>query len=238
MSQHHGDGIACLFVCWTPAAIYNQFFSTTTMRQSHAATASTCSDERSASQLASTIALFGVTTPTGRQFVKLALDAGYHVRCFEETDYGGTTQVKADTLIDALPELLKDADFVVCFQEGDLALCKALYQHMVPSVQVLLWQTSALAPDARGKTPLLARLTKTLVARKKSMQMDRVVAYITRLNDKTQQEGSVQFDDPNQDESKHRPHYIVTRPSLLLREGPISKKLQASKSVRSSRLSV
>lgn len=209
------------------------------------------------SQQQETIALFGAYGPTGHHFMRLALDAGYKVRALV------TPGVKLDqsfddlytvmgTLEDAakIQEVVYGSTYVVCMLGETLPrhnnlnyprdclqkFLKVLYPIMTrqddPVVLGFLFQATALAADANGKAPLFSKVVKK-INRKRSAYLQDVDAAIQWIH--SQHDRKKKADEVKEQDRKVRLPlfpYIVTRPGVL-REGPSTKKLAASKSVRS-----
>ena len=203
--------------------------------------------ERSSSTTRSTvIALFGAFGPTGHHFLRLALDAGYQVRALVapgttlEHDFDGVTSVKGSLQdADKVQEVVYGSTFVVCMLVGCetmtaspdypkntlLQFTKLLYPMMTrqddPPIQVFLFQASSLASDGHGKAPLLTKMLKTVTTRYRTDQLNDMNAVISYIHSRHRGKAKLHFP------------YIVTRPPTgALRDGPSTKKMAASKSVR------
>lgn len=189
---------------------------------------------------AETIALFGASSPTGHHFLRLALDAGYRVRALvkpgmkldgEFEDLHTVVGTLDDTAI--LQEVVYSSTYVVCMlgetpstkhRDSLQNFVKTLYSIMIrqdePPIKGFLFQATSLASDGRGKKrlPLLTKVMRKVNSLQKHrsshlQDMDAAIQFIAS------QKKKVGFS------------YIVTRPSIVLRDGPSTKKLAASKSV-------
>ena len=204
-------------------------------------------ERSSSSSTRTTIALFGASSPTGHHFLRLALDAGYQVRALVtpgttlEQDFDGVTVVNGSLQdADKVQEVVYGSTFVVCMLVGCetaspnypkntlLQFTKLLYPMMIrqddPPIRGFLFQASSLASDGHGKTPLWTKVVlKTVTTRYRTDQwkdMNAVIAYVH-----SRHRGTAKVPFP----------YIVTRPPVhALRDGPSTKKMAASKSVRAS----
>lgn len=219
-------------------------------------------NNNTASTTTKTIALFGASSPTGHHFLRLALDAGYHVRALVgpgtalEDDFDNVTIVHG-SLQDAakVQEVVYSASYVVCMLVGSTELVtgahasskenaapdhsnnnnkypskallhfvKSLYPMMIrqddPPVQGFLFQATSWAADGHGKTPFLTKVVSQATTRYRTDQLKDLNAVIAYVH--SRHRGTAKLPFP----------YIVTRPTNALRDGPSTKKLAASKSVR------
>lgn len=189
-----------------------------------------------------TIALFGADGPTGHHFLRLALDAGYRIRALVPPGKQLAGEFEdlltvVGTLEDAaqIQQVVYSSTYVVCMlgettavktPDGFQRFVKTLYRIMKrqddPVVKRFLFQATSLASDGRGKTPVLSKLIRKVVSSKQRsanlQDMDAAIQFICAQHRAHSQE-KVSF------------QYIVTRPSFVLRDGPSTKKLAASKSV-------
>uniref|UniRef100_A0A7S3L7I7 NAD(P)-binding domain-containing protein n=1 Tax=Amphora coffeiformis TaxID=265554 RepID=A0A7S3L7I7_9STRA len=196
-----------------------------------------------------TIALFGGSGVTGGHFLTAALDAGYNVQCLPADDpreMGQQSQWDAIKLglqdVEQLQAIVHCADYVVImlndvmpgkneYPAGFLAsFIERLYGVLreEATVKVVLLQATSLAIDVRGRIPVMSKLIKSVAHRRNSFLQDQDAA-IDRIGI---EHGLRKYNDENRSVSMAPPHFrfIVTRPSVLLQDGPSSKKLAASKS--------
>lgn len=119
-----------------------------------------------------------------------------------------------------------------------LDFVKLLYPIMTrqddPVISGFLFQATALAANAKGKTPMFSQFVKTL-NRKRSLflqDQDAVIHFIDSQHRTKQRNSSNSSSDGQENPPARRAlfSYIVTRPGVL-RDGPSTKKLAASKSV-------
>lgn len=101
-----------------------------------------------------------------------------------------------------------------------LSFVQRLYSLMLrqddPVISGFLFQATSLSADGRGFLPALSKVVRSMHFKKRSdflQDMDAAISYVYEQEDK------IPFP------------YIVTRPTLVLRDGPSTKKLAASKSV-------
>lgn len=189
-----------------------------------------------------TIALFGVDSPTGHHFLRLALDAGYRVRALvapgdKRAGEFEDLHAVAGTYDDSakVQEVVYSSTYVVCLLGESLSqkshyiqdslpkFVEALYRIMKrqddPIVKAFLFQATSLSSDGRGGTPVLSKLLRKMRSKQQTTYLqdtDKAIKFIYK-----QHHGEERVLFP----------YIVTRPSLVIRDGPPSKKLAASKSV-------
>ena len=90
-------------------------------------------------------------------------------------------------------------------------------------------KATSLAIDVRGRIPIMSKVIKTVAHRRNTFLQDQD-AVIDRIGI---EHGLRKYSDENRSLNMAPPHFrfIVTRPSVLLQNGPSSKKLAASKSV-------
>jgi len=188
-----------------------------------------------------TIGLFGLDGPTGQNFCKLALEAGYYVKALSSsqqqednkaaskqgwrnyahlTIYDGTIQQD-----DVVSEVIHGSTFVVCMQ-GDvqpknkdykpltLALfVKKIYPLMRESTtRLFVYQATSFCCDLSGGTPILSKVAKRILSQNKQTEDHNAV--IQYMAESTGDWFSI----------------LVTRPSPYLKSGRSKKRLAASKS--------
>lgn len=92
-----------------------------------------------------------------------------------------------------------------------------------------MFQGTSLAIDAKGRIPIMSKVIKSVAHRRSAGVQDQDAA-IHRIG---MEHGLRRFNDENRSVNLAPPHFrfIVSRPSVLLQDGPSSKKLSASKSV-------
>ncbi|GAX24503.1 hypothetical protein FisN_18Lh055 [Fistulifera solaris] len=192
-----------------------------TSQTSHQMSKASTSYSKSAST--QQIALFGANTKTGHCFLRLALDAGYRVRTMDATDISQPSLRKCKTI----QHTLRNATFVVCFCPDVLPKLYPLMKKE-EGIQVLLYQASSLCTDVSGDIPVLAKVLNAVsqVRRRKDLHND-AVNFIGR------EHGILATSQEDGDDCEEKPphfSFIVTRPTVLLRDGPSSRKLAPSKS--------
>lgn len=196
-----------------------------------------------------TIAVFGAYGTTGMYFSSQALDAGYHVHAlilpelvdnkWESLQHRRNFSAIHGNLDDEkkVRAVLEDAQCVVCLLNDTIettskqypkkflsSFVEFLYPIMkeTPTIRVFLYQATSLAKDARGNTPVLSQVIKTVAHRRNAFlkDQDAIISFIAS------QHACVEEADDQPTFS-----FIVTRPTVLLKEGPAGhKKLKASKS--------
>jgi hypothetical protein len=107
-------------------------------------------------------------------------------------------------------------------------MCLGLFSPMSPR-NPFSYQANSLANDVKGKLPILSKVIKTMAQRRGPFLQDQDAA-IHRIG---MEHGLCTFNDENGSVYLSPPHFqfIVTRPSVLLQDGPSIRKLAASKSV-------
>ena len=113
-----------------------------------------------------------------------------------------------------------------CLEKFVKLLYPILLRQDDPVIQCLLWQANALCVDGRGNLPLFSKVLKTVAthkARKYYVQdLDTAIKYLHQRHFQQQKK--------KKDCGTSFP-FLVTRPSMFLRNGPSTRKLAASKSV-------
>ena len=202
---------------------------------------------------AQTIALLGASGMTGSRFLYSALDAGYNVRCLPSDDPRQTPGKAPWKILKAEMEdtqqleiLLNEASYVVVMINDLLPrrnseypvlflsklVCK-LYVMMrrQESMQVFLLQATSLASDITGRTPVFSKVVKTTTRRRDQFMLD-LDAVMKRIATEHGLRTSTNNNDENQNPKAPHFSFLVTRPTILLQNGPGCKRLFASKSVR------
>lgn len=212
---------------------------------------STSSKSIDSQNIAPAIALFGAEGKTGHHFLRLALDAGYNVNAYlspkvslrsleefaHQPSLSVTTEYPAGCLVSFVNRL-----YPILQRES--------------SVQLLIFQSTSLATSVSGPTPLLSKVVKRAARRRCAFTKDQdaVVRYIAAQHGLRQPKQSNPIIGPEKRSSVGQrsikaddqssvtrtdccddalpPHFsfIVTRPTILLKDGPPSKTLSASKS--------
>jgi hypothetical protein len=79
--------------------------------------------------------------------------------------------------------------------------------------------------DLKGKTPVLSQLVKSVIHRRNQSLRDQefIIRYISEQHNQDKENSSINYSKPSFS-------FLITRPSVLTKEGPSIKKLAASKS--------
>ena len=207
------------------------------------------------------IALLGGSGMTGSRFLHSALDAGYEVRCMPSDDPRETySKTKPWKILQAemedtqqLERLISGASFVVLMvndllpkKSGEYPahfltrLVGKLYALMKKqeSIQLFLFQSTSLSSNVMGRTPVLSNVVKKTARRGDNFTRDlddamkkiaiehclRPIKEKIKSDDKTKVPEQINPDPPEF-------AFLVTRPTVLLQNGPGCKRLFASKSV-------
>ena len=203
--------------------------------------------------IAQTIALLGASGMTGGRLLHSALDAGYLVRCLPSDDPRQTSGKHTNWKIlqaemedtQQLEMLLHGVSYVVVMINDLLPrknseypvlfltkLVRKLYAMMrrEDMMHVFLFQSTSLASDVTGQTPVLSKFVKSTTRRRDQFMLD-----LDSVMKRIAEEHGLRPCKSNQskDVDQLRPHFsfVVTRPTILLQNGPGCKRLFASKSV-------
>mmetsp|Transcript_15443 Transcript_15443/g.23678 ORF Transcript_15443/g.23678 Transcript_15443/m.23678 type:complete len:260 (-) Transcript_15443:75-854(-) len=199
------------------------------------------------------ITLFGIDGPVGLSFTRLALSAGYHIRALSSNPsalsiehenlsvFQGKVKDNNDDVV--LETLLENSTFVVCLlgqktktkkqQQEEyipgtwVTFIRRLYQFMLrsSSVQLFLYQATAITVDTKGKAPALSNVIK---------YSQKMLPFGNTNTDRMQKDHDsiVEYIGKKSKSNKYDNYdmqYIVTRPGPT-REGKSRKRLAASKS--------
>ncbi|KAL7566653.1 hypothetical protein ACA910_017719 [Epithemia clementina (nom. ined.)] len=211
-----------------------------------------CQGDGASLPSAQTIALLGASGMTGSRFLHSALDSGYEVRCLPSDDPRQTSgkctlwKILQAEMEDTqqLEILLKGVSFVVVMINDLLPrknsdypslfltkLVSKLYAMMrrEEKMQVFLLQSTSLASDVTGQTPVFSKLVKTTTRRRDQFMID-LDAVMKRIavEHGMRPRQNVENQDPNPEQPNFS--FVVTRPTILLQNGPGCKRLFASKS--------
>jgi len=209
---------------------------------------------------------------TGGRFLHSALDAGYEVQCLPSDDPRENTSkvTKPWKILQAemedtqqLERLLSGASYVVLMINDLLPrksvdypaqfltrLVGKLYALMKreESLQVFLFQSTSLAANVTGGTPVLSKVVKKTTRRgdrfvqdlDSAMKKIAVEHCLRPASTKNKNKAAAETEKDKEDvksqeatqEATNPPHFafLVTRPTVLLQNGPGCKRLFASKS--------
>jgi hypothetical protein len=183
-----------------------------------------------------TIALFGATGGTGKQFLPLALDAGYKVKAMVRTPSNVETKHENLTLVegdfsneDALKKTVEGATYVVSMAGGPMGKPKEYPKDLMlnfvkkllaimkesPTVKTFLYQAGAFSAKPDGSLPVSMKVFRTMVG---AWMMGLKPNYLDN-------EAVIKYVDSEKDACKFK--IIVTRPGAL-KEEEGGKKLEAS----------
>ncbi|GKY99705.1 hypothetical protein MPSEU_000924500 [Mayamaea pseudoterrestris] len=226
----------------------NQRYSSASYSPAASETNSNLLEHSTMTAAASTIAVFGATTKTGQAFCRLALDAGYLVRAL----LGNSKKLNEQTNLSWIVGSLNDDEAVrACVCGADYVFCslaehqfkkqkhllREFVQRLYPimkeqtTIQVFLFQSCSLATDLNGKTPVLSKIVKSVTKRgnQSIRDQDFIVKFINAQHQPDEQE-NVEGSSSNNDSTKPLFSFLITRPTVLIKDGPSSKKLAPSKS--------